>query len=169
VYEARSIGRLPRDNTRFNPEVWKPRVPNQAFLRARADDKFWAARKLVALTDDLLRAAVRTGEFGDPQSEAFLVKALGERRDAIARAYLPAINPITNPVLDERGILTFQNAAVDAGYAKPPQTYRAIWSIFDNATGASRRIGETSAPAARLEPPPDFPRASNVFIRVELG
>ena len=27
-YEAPSIGRLPRDNTNFNPELWRPRVPN---------------------------------------------------------------------------------------------------------------------------------------------
>jgi diguanylate cyclase (GGDEF)-like protein len=61
------------DNTGFNPELWKPRVPNQAFLHARAEDKFWAARKLMALTTDLLRAAVRSGEFGDPAGEEFLI------------------------------------------------------------------------------------------------
>ena len=92
-YEARSIGRLPKDNADFNPDLWKPRVPNQAFLHARADDKFWAARKLMALTTDMLRAAVRAGEFGDPASEEFLVRALAERRDAIGRAYLTAVNP----------------------------------------------------------------------------
>ena len=75
-YEAPSIGRLPTHNADFNPEHWKPRVPNQAFLHARADDKFWAAQKLVALTTDLLRAAVRAGEFGDP----------GRRRVSGARA-----------------------------------------------------------------------------------
>ena len=42
----------------FNPDQWKPRVPNQAFLHARADDKFWAARKLVAHHD---RHAARRG------------------------------------------------------------------------------------------------------------
>ena len=45
-YEAPSIGRLPAHNADFDPDQWKPRVPNQAFLHARADDKFWAARKL---------------------------------------------------------------------------------------------------------------------------
>src|SRR5207244_3501792 len=27
LYEARSIGRLAADNTRFNPDLWRPRVP----------------------------------------------------------------------------------------------------------------------------------------------
>jgi len=33
-YESKSIGRLPQDNTMFDPTAWKPRVPNQAFLHA---------------------------------------------------------------------------------------------------------------------------------------
>ena len=58
-HEAPSIGRFPADNASFNPELWKPRVPNQAFLHARADDKFWAAQKLMSLDD---RPAARGGQ-----------------------------------------------------------------------------------------------------------
>ena len=169
VYEAPSVGRVPRDNTRFNPEEWKPRVPNQAFLRARADDKFWAAQKLVAITDDMLRAAVRTGQFNDAQSEAMLVKALVERRDAILRTYLPAINPIAEPTLDDSGTLVFRNAAVDAGVAPPPKEYRAVWATFDNATGQTRTIGETSASSVRLPAPSGLPRGADVFIKIDLS
>ena len=133
-YEASAIGRLPQQNTDFNPELWKPRVPNQAFLHARSDDKFWAAQKLAALTTDMIRAAVRAGEFGDPAAEAFLVRALAERRDAIGRAYLTAVNPISEPALDAEGMLTFKNAAVEADVARRPSEYRATWSKFDNAT-----------------------------------
>src|SRR5215471_12857939 len=98
-YEAPAIGRFPEHNAGFDPERWKPRVPNQAFLHARADDKFWAASKLMTLSTELLRAAVRAGDFRDPASEAFLVRALTERRDAIGRAYLTAINPIADAAL----------------------------------------------------------------------
>jgi len=168
-YEAPSVGRLPLDNTRFDPDRWKPRVPNPAFVRARTDDKFWAAQKLVAFTDDMLGAAVRTGKFGDPKSEDFLVRALAERRDAIGRAYLTAINPIADPALDSAGVLTFRNAAVDAGFAKAPEGYHASWSSFDNATGESRRIGETSGAGPRLQAPAGLPGASGVFIKGELS
>lgn len=169
VYEARSVGRFAKDNTNFDPDGWKPRVPNQAFLRARADDKFWAAQKLRGLTDDMLKAAVRTGQLGDPQSEEFLVRALVERRDAIARAYLPAVNPVVSPVLDETGALTFRNAAVDAGVATAPPGYRARWFAFDNTTHESRPIGETSSTTTRISPPPDLPAAPSVYLRVELS
>ena len=167
-YEARSIGRLPKDNADFNPDLWKPRVPNQAFLHARADDKFWAARKLMALSIDMLRAAVRAGEFGDPASEEFLVRALAQRRDAIGRAYLTAVNPISDPALDEEGTLTFGNAAVDADVARAPLGYRASWSTFDNATGTTRSIGETSNRTTFLQAPTGLPRNAGAFIKVEL-
>jgi hypothetical protein len=168
-YEARSIGRLPRNNADFDPELWKPRVPNQAFLHARADDKFWAAQKLMALNTAILRAAVRAGDFGDPESEEFLVRALAERRDAIGRKYHTAMNPIADPALDHDGTLTFRNAAVDADFAKAPAGYRAIWSTFDNATGETRQIGETTARTPRIDAPEDLPCAPGVFIKVRLS
>lgn len=168
LYEARSIGRMPRDNSRFDPNRWKPRVPNTAFLQARADDRFWAAQKLAAVTNDMLRAAVGAGQFGDPTSEDFLVKAIGERRDAILRAYLPAANPIVSPVLDGEGTLTFRNAAVDAGVAREAPSYRARWYLFDNATHESRPLGETYGVTSRVRAPQDLPTAAGVFIKVEI-
>jgi hypothetical protein len=167
-YESPSIGRLPADNTSFNPDLWKPRVPNQAFLHARADDKFWAAQKLMALSTDLLRAAVRAGDFRDPQSEAFLVRALAERRDAIGRAYLTAVNPIVSPALAADGTLTFTNAAVEADFARAPKGYRAEWFRFDNATATSERIGETAGRTTRIDAPGALPQGAGAFVKVRL-
>ena len=167
-YESQSIGRLPRQNASFNPDAWKPRVPNAAFLHAREDDKFWAAQKLIALDADLLRAAVRAGDFGDPESEDFLVQALAERRDAVARAYLTAINPIADPALDTDGTLSFRNAAVDADVARAPEGYRAVWSSFDNATGATRRVAATSSRTTTMSIA-NLPSTAGVFIKVEVS
>jgi hypothetical protein len=169
VYRSRAIGTLPRDNTRFNPGAWRPRVPNPAFLRARADDRFWAATKLAALSDDMIRAAVSAGQFGDPAAEAFLVKALVDRRDAILRAWLPAINPIVAPQLGVDGSLTFENAAVSARVAKAPAGYRAVWSTFDNHTGDSRPIAVTSSTTARFASPAGLPASAGSYIHVEIS
>jgi hypothetical protein len=168
-YETPSIGRLPADNTGFNPDLWRPRVPNQAFLHARSDDKFWAAQKLMAMTTDMLRAAVRAGDFNDPVSEDFLVRALTERRDAIGRAYLTAINPIADPVLEADSALTFRNAAVDADVARMPSGYRAVWSTFDNTTGKTLRIAEMTSRTTRFDVPANLPGAQGVFVQVELS
>ena len=60
----------------------------------RDDDAFWAARRVAAFTDDLIRAAVHTGEFSDPAAEKYLGDVLIKRRDKIASIYLTAVNPI---------------------------------------------------------------------------
>jgi hypothetical protein len=167
-YESPAIGRFPERNADFDPDAWKPRVPNQAFIHARADDKFWAATKLMTLSTDLLRAAVRAGDFRDPGSEAFLVQALAARRDAIGRAYLTAISPIADIALEADGALTFRNAAVDADFARPPDGYRAEWFRFDNATGRTDRIGESTARTTTMEAPASLPRVDGTFVKVEL-
>ncbi len=168
-YEARSIGRLPKDNADFNPDTWRPRVPNQAFLHARADDKFWAARKLAALSSDMLRAAVRSGQFGDAEAEEFLVRALAQRRDAIVRRYLVAVNPVVDPMLDLDGTLTFDNAAVDADVARAPDGYRAVWSTFDNMTGVSRLLGETSGRSTAIRAAAALPTRDGEFVQVAIS
>ena len=48
--ENPSIGRFEGDS--FDPQGWRPRVATAAFLHARADDNFWAARRVAAFTDD---------------------------------------------------------------------------------------------------------------------
>ena len=167
-YEARSIGRLPLHSADFNPDLWRPRVPNPAFLNARQDDKFWAAKKLAAMTTDMIRAAVRSGEFNDTEAEEFLVRALAGRRDAITRAYLTAMNPIADAAI-ENGTLTFRNAAVDADIAVAPHGYFARWSTYDNATGTGAALGETSGRGPQLAVASGLPHIDGALIKVELS
>ena len=44
----------------------------------------------------MLKAVTRVGQFDDPTSEDMLAKFLIDRRDAIVRRYLPAVNPIVD-------------------------------------------------------------------------
>ena len=168
-YESPSIGRMQMDNTKWDPESWVPRVPNAAFLRARDDDKFWAACKAMAITDDMIRAVVKTGQFNDPKSEEYLANALIQRRNAIGGRYLTAINPVVEPIMDSSGMLTFKNAAVDAGAAKEPQSYQVVWYRFDNISKQSTKIGGKVGSAGRFEAPPGLPTESGSFLKVEIG
>ncbi|MGE3841146.1 MAG: hypothetical protein AB7I50_06125 [Vicinamibacterales bacterium] len=163
-----AIGRFEGDA--FDPEAWKPRVPTAAFLRARADDDFWAARRVAAFSDEALRAAVRTGAFSDAAAEKHLADVLIQRRDRIAKTYLPALNPIVNPVLDASGTLTFANAAVDAGVANAPGGgYAAEWFRFDNATQETSPLGRSQSQATRIQPPPSLPQAAGTFLKVQIS
>lgn len=164
-YEAPSVGRLPPDHTGWNPDAWQPHITNAAFRHARADDKFWAARKLTFISDAMIEAAVAEGRFGDEAAEAMLAKVIRDRRDRILQTYLPAVNPVVDPVLQPGKGLSFGNAAVEANVAPAPAGYRAAWFTFDNATGESAPIAETEGAASPL-PAPMLP--ATPFVKVEL-
>lgn len=163
----RGIGRF--EAKRFVPDEWRPRVPNPAYVRSRADDTFWAARKLMALSDELIRAAVRAGTYSDPRAEQFLAGALIERRDAIGKAFLVRVNPVVDPALSNDGQLSFGNAAVQYGFAPAPSSYKVTWHRFDNATGSVERIGETTGAADRVDPPAALPATAGTFVRADIA
>ena len=169
MYKSRSIGRLTLDNTKWDPDGWVPRVPNAAFLRARDDDRFWAARKAMAITDDMIRAVVKAGKFGDTASEDFLARALIDRRNAIGRKYLTAINPVIDPALDPGGTLTFGNAAVNAGFARAPDGYQVNWYTFDNANGQSQSLGGGVSGSNSVKTPAALPSDAGAFVKIEIS
>ena len=93
-----AAGRFEGDS--FDPLTWRPRVPTGSHIEMRDDDAFWAARRLMAVTDELIRAAVKTGQYRDPAAEQHIADVLIKRRDKIGQAYLPKINPIVDPAFD---------------------------------------------------------------------
>jgi hypothetical protein len=161
-----SVGRFEGD--RFDPTTWKPHTATTAYIEMRADDAFWAARRVMAFTDDQIRAIVKTGQLTDAAAEQHLADVLIKRRDAIGRAYLATVNPVIDPVLSAAGVLTFGNAAVERGLAPAPDSYVAVWSTFDNATGTSTRIAETAG-RDRLEAPSGVPSAPGSYVKVALS
>jgi hypothetical protein len=165
--ENRSIGHFEGDH--FDPRTWKPQTPNAAYLELRADDAFWAARRVMAFSDDLIRAAVETAQYRDPAAPLHLASVLIKRRDAIGRAYLTTINPIVEPRLNAAGTLVFENAATSAGFAAPPAGYRAAWSRFDNTTGGTTPIGESRSSGMTLNPPGPLPDAIDTFIAIDIA
>jgi hypothetical protein len=165
--EGPSIGKFEGD--RFDPRTWRPQTPTIAYLELRDDDAFWAARRIAAFSDDMIRAIVHTGEFSDPQAEKAIADIMIKRRDKILSVYLPAVNPIVSPRLDSSGRLAFGNAAVDADVAERPAGYRAEWHQFDNATGVTRRIGQTESTTTTIEPPTGLPAAAGSFVQVDIS
>jgi hypothetical protein len=155
----------------FEPEEWKPRVPAAALSRVRADDTLWAALRVMAFTDDQIRAAVKTGQFSDPEAETLLADVLIERRNKIGRVYFAKVNPLTRFALDGAGVLTFDNPAVRTRIADGPKGgYTATWARFDNATSAAQPVGSpTTATSERLQAPADLPRGAGTYIKVSIA
>jgi hypothetical protein len=92
------------------------------------------------------------------------------RRDRIARAYLPAVNPIVDVALADDGTLTFANAAVDAGVAARPASYTIEWARFDNATGESAPLGARAiVTTPRATAPGRLPAGADAYLKVEIS
>jgi hypothetical protein len=92
-----------------------------------------------------------------------------KRRNKIAGIYLTAVNPVVNPQLDAGGRLTVENAAVAAGVAKAPSTYRAAWLLFDNATGETKPIADTQSATTTIAAPPGLPSAAGSMIAIDIA
>jgi hypothetical protein len=163
------IGRFEGD--RFDPEQWRPRVPVAALRHARADDKFWAALRVMAFTDEHIRAAVAAGGYTDPAAEQLLASVLMKRRNTIGRVYFTAINPLLRFTLDDAGTLAFENPAVRAGFAAAPAGgYQATWFRFDNHSRETQPLGTTSAATGeRLQAPAALPREAGAFVQVSVS
>lgn len=162
-----AIGRF--EGEVFDPRTWKPRVATAAMLRARPDDTFWAARRVAAFTDEMIHAAAKTGGYSDPAAAEHLAAVLIQRRDAIKRAYLTAVNPLVDFAMDASGVVVFSNAAEEAGVAPAPRGYSAQWSRFDNATGTATAIGSAVTSDRRsLQPPAGLPAEAGAYIKVAV-
>ncbi len=74
-----AIGRFEGDRLRSAGVAAARRRPRR-LRHARSDDTFWAARRVAAFTDDMIRAVVRTGEYSDPAA----ADAPGRRADQAA-------------------------------------------------------------------------------------
>jgi hypothetical protein len=165
--EYPSIGKFEGDV--FDPREWRPQTPTTAYMEVRDDDAFWAARRVAAFTDDLIRAAVHTGQFSDPAAEKLLGDVLIKRRDKIKSVYLTAVNPIVVPRLDASNRLTFKNAAVVGGVARGSVAYRASWMLFDNATGATTPLSTTQSQTTTIVAPQGLPTAAGSFVAVDIA
>ena len=60
----------------------------------RPDDAFWAARLLAAFDDELIRAAVKSGQFSDPEADAYLAETLITRKQKILQHWLNGVLPL---------------------------------------------------------------------------
>jgi hypothetical protein len=167
--DSPAIGRF--ESAAFDPLTWRPRVPTAAFRHAQPDDLFWAARRVMAFSDDMIRAIVKTAAYSDPAAERHLADTLIQRRDKIGRAYLSGVNPLVNLALSSDLRLSFENAAVAAAVAAEPQDgYRVSWARFDNDTGALAPLGESTIGARdRAQAPAGVTDAPGTFVRVTIS
>ncbi len=139
--KLKAMGRF--ESKVFDPELWKPNYPNPAFLSRRPDDEYWAAKIVLAFTDEDIRALVETGEYSDPRVVEYLVTTLAQRRDKIGRTYFSRVLPLDSFNVRD-GELLFEDLAVQHGFRPAPE-YRVSWSKFDNGSGTLTPLPEETS------------------------
>jgi hypothetical protein len=164
--ELRSLGNI--EAAFYQPERWKPEYPNMAFDNARPDDIFWAARRVMAVSDEMIRAAVDTAEYSDRAASLYLGDVIIASRDKIGLTWLTDLNPLIDFALDAQGTLTFRNFAAETRRGPVAAYYLLSWARFDNHTGVATPIGDeqtvtdmkAAAPAAAL---------TGTFVQVQVA
>ena len=126
-----SVGRF--EYELFDPQTWTPEYRNPVFSNMLPDDAFWAARQVMAFTDEQIAAMVKTGELSDSRAAEWLTKCLIERRNKIGKGFLSKVLPLDRFAVQD-GRLRFVDLR------EPGRQYRAHWAEFDNSTGAHNRI-----------------------------
>jgi hypothetical protein len=143
-----ALGRFEAE--KFDPAGWRPEYPNPAFSNMLPDDAFWAARQVMAFSDEQIRAIVRTGEYSDPRVEDRIAATLIKRRDKIGRAFFAAVLPLDQFAV-RKGRLLFDDLEIRYGMrTSRPYTFR--WFASDNASGSHSLITESVSASVPTTP-----------------
>jgi hypothetical protein len=171
-----SVGNF--ESATFEADKWKSNYPNPAFLASLPDDEFWAAKIVMAFSDDDIRAIVETGRYSDPRAVDYITTTLAERRDKIGRVYFSKVLPLDHFRV-QNGELRYEDLAVTYGF-RPAQEYKIRWFRFDNIRQQQERLPagtSTQLPVeagqaptgsyfcAVIDPPDKSSKSVTVYIR----
>jgi hypothetical protein len=137
-----SLGNIEADF--FEPRKWKTEYPQPAFGQMDAADAFWAASIASRFSDEMIRAIVDEGRLSDPAAARYLTDVIRRRRDKVVAYWISQTNPLDTFAIGRGGEgaqLTFDNAAVRLGVARPAASYKARWISLDNLSGKEMAIG----------------------------
>jgi len=126
------------ESATFRPDSWKPDYPNPAFQNRLPDDEFWAAKQVMAFTDEQIRGIVKVAQYSDRDAERYIADTLIARRDKIGKQYLTKVLPLDRFALAD-GKLVFHDLAEEHGLAVTGPLH-VRWSSFDNGMGQKSPI-----------------------------
>jgi hypothetical protein len=131
--ELPAVGRF--EYATFDPETWLPEYPNPAFLNRLPDDEFWAAKQIMALRDEEIRAVVASARYSDPRAADWITECLIQRRDKVGQAYFKKVLPLDSFAVQDRRLI-FEDLSAKAGLPMAG-SYDIEWLQLDNSSGNS--------------------------------
>jgi hypothetical protein len=141
-----SLGNIEADF--FQPARWKTEYPQPAFDQMDDADAFWGATLASRFTNEMIHAIVATGELSNPRAARYLEDVIVRRRDKVVAYWMTRTNPLERFAVAERNgatELSFENAAVRLGIARPGADYKVRWKALDNLTQTTTSAGDEVA------------------------
>jgi hypothetical protein len=143
------------DDRFFDPQEWKPMLPNTAFAHMTDRDGYWAAKIISAFTREHLAAIVAEAHYQDPRAAEFVISALQERARIILREWFVRVPPLDFFRVEDRAI-RFHDLGVERGVYPAGRTrYRVRWAAVTAERDPGRWSGwrlqdQTAVPLADL-------------------
>ena len=148
----------------FDPTEWTTNQPIAPFANRLPDDTFWAAKQVMAFTDEDIRAIVQTGQYSRA-AEDWITAALIERRNRIGRTFFARVLPLDRFRVSAN-TLEFDDLGATYGFTAA-RTYTVEWHRFDNANDVVLDgIGTGAALPAGVR---DIAAGSYVAARISAG
>jgi len=145
-----SIGYI--EGSTFEPMRWRSNSPNPAFDNMTKRDGYWAAKIVSSFTNDQIEAAVRAGQYSDPDAERMLVQILQQRRDRIAEYWFRQVAPLDRFRFTSNG-LTFDDLAIENNLDNAAYTKYEVLVDGLNVTAASQNASHISVPIMVTDSP----------------
>lgn len=143
IPDLRGVGMFAADD--FDPGAWKADFPSYVpVIEADRFDKFWAAKILIRLTREQIRAVVETGRYSDPRATAYITDTLVARQRATARYWFARVNPLDGFAVSATGELCFDDLALVYQLGPRAAATRYELVTFDRA---GTRLGQHAAAA----------------------
>ena len=145
-----SIGYI--EGATFQPMQWRSNWPNPAFDNMTKRDGYWAAKIVASFTKEQIEAAVRSGQYSDPDAARTLVQILMQRRDRVADYWFRRVAPLDRFRVTSDG-LTFVDLAIETNLDDAANVkYEAVIEGV-NSTSVFQRGSETAIPITVSEAP----------------
>ncbi|MCA9548416.1 MAG: hypothetical protein KC933_00175 [Myxococcales bacterium] len=135
----------------FDPERWRPTLPNPAFDQAELLDTYWAASIIARFDVDDLMAVVKEARYRRPGASAWMLRVLLQRQYTLLSWIFGRVLPLDRPTLEGGHRLTLEDLAVRAALLAPEQVgydYRVVWHGPDG--DVDLRAGQIDSPSLDL-------------------
>jgi hypothetical protein len=148
--EYPSIGYI--EGATFDPMRYRSNWPNPAFDKMTKRDGYWGAKIVASFTNEQIEAAIRAGEYSDPDAERSLVQILEQRRDRVADYWFRRVAPLDRFRVTSQG-LTFDDLGIQAGLNKVADVRYEVFIEGHNAISVSPSGYHTAVPVTVNESP----------------